>query len=213
MRWPQSVDESTNLDREKYLKQTKLINGYGVGIQKSAILLQSSRKIYVIRFIWEEIDKPISSTNGIWNTIFPQILASLLVTEASLKDDTLKIGFLICAMQWVSKISLDSCWQVRHSRKASKWCLMQSWCPMCVCLSARKLPWCPTLCDPMDCNLPGSSVHGILQARILEWVVMPSFRGSSQSRDWTQVSDVSCIGRWFIYHQPPSNHSCPPLWL
>ena len=65
MRWPQSVDESTNLDREKYLKQTKLINGYGVGIQKSAILLQSSRKIYVIRFIWEEIDKPISSTNGI----------------------------------------------------------------------------------------------------------------------------------------------------
>ena len=50
MRWPQSVDESTNLDREKYLKQTKLINGYGVGIQKSAILLQSSRKIYVISY-------------------------------------------------------------------------------------------------------------------------------------------------------------------
>ena len=41
---------------------------------------------------------------------------------------------------------------------------------------------CPTLCDPMDCRLPGSSVHRILQARILEWVVMPSSRGSSQSR-------------------------------
>ena len=39
---------------------------------------------------------------------------------------------------------------------------------------------CPTLCDPMDCNPPGSSVHGILQARILEWVTMPSSRGSSQ---------------------------------
>ena len=38
---------------------------------------------------------------------------------------------------------------------------------------------CPALCDPMDCSLPGSSVHGILQARILEWVAKPSSRGSS----------------------------------
>ena len=38
---------------------------------------------------------------------------------------------------------------------------------------------CPALCDPMDCSLPGSSVHGILQARLLEWVAMPSSRGSS----------------------------------
>ena len=38
---------------------------------------------------------------------------------------------------------------------------------------------CPTLCDPMDCSLPGSSVHGILQARKLEWVVISSSRGSS----------------------------------
>ena len=37
----------------------------------------------------------------------------------------------------------------------------------------KSLQSCPTLCDPMDCNLPGSSVHGILQARILEWVAMP----------------------------------------
>ena len=42
---------------------------------------------------------------------------------------------------------------------------------------------CPTLCNPMDCRPPGSSVHGILQARILEWVAMPSSRGSSQPRD------------------------------
>ena len=41
----------------------------------------------------------------------------------------------------------------------------------------------PTLCHPMDCNLPGSSVHGISHARILEWIAMPSTRGSSQSRD------------------------------
>ena len=45
-----------------------------------------------------------------------------------------------------------------------------------------------TFCDTMDCNPPGSSVHGILQARILEWVAIPFSRGSSQPRDWTQVS-------------------------
>ena len=48
---------------------------------------------------------------------------------------------------------------------------------------------------------PGSSVHGILQARILEWVAMPSSRRSSWPRDWTCVSRVSCIGRRVLYHQ------------
>ena len=47
---------------------------------------------------------------------------------------------------------------------------------------------CPALFDPMDCSLPGSSVQGILQARILERVAMPSSRGSSQPRDQSQVS-------------------------
>ena len=42
---------------------------------------------------------------------------------------------------------------------------------------------CPTLCDPMDCSPLGYSVHGVLQARMLEWVAMPSSRGSSQPRD------------------------------
>ena len=47
----------------------------------------------------------------------------------------------------------------------------------------------------------GSSVHEIFQARILEWVAMPSTRGSSQPRDQIQVSYVSCIGRWVLYHE------------
>ena len=50
---------------------------------------------------------------------------------------------------------------------------------------------CLTLCDPMDCSLPGSSVHGILQTWILEWVAMPSSRGSSWPMDWTQVSGIA----------------------
>ena len=56
---------------------------------------------------------------------------------------------------------------------------------------------CPILCDPMDCSLPGSPVHGVFQARILEWVVISSSRGSSQPRDQTCIC---CIGRWIPYH-------------
>ena len=52
-----------------------------------------------------------------------------------------------------------------------------------------------TLCDPMDCSLPGSTIHGIFQARILEWVAIPFSRRSSQPRDWTQVSHI--VGRRF----------------
>ena len=55
-----------------------------------------------------------------------------------------------------------------------------------------------TLRDPMDCSPPGSSVHGILQARRLEWVAMPFSRGSSQPRNQSHISGVSCIGRWVL---------------
>ena len=53
---------------------------------------------------------------------------------------------------------------------------------VCVCSDAQS---CPTLCDPMDCSPPGSSVHGIFQARRLEWVAISSSRGSFQPRDGT----------------------------
>ena len=52
-------------------------------------------------------------------------------------------------------------------------------------LPAQSLQLCLTLCDPMDCSPPGSSVHGILQSRILEWIAMPTSWGSSSSRDQT----------------------------
>ena len=54
---------------------------------------------------------------------------------------------------------------------------------------------CPTLCDPVDCSLPGSSLHGILQARILEWIAISFSRGSSRPRDRTPVSRIA--GRRF----------------
>ena len=66
---------------------------------------------------------------------------------------------------------------------------------------------CLTLCDPMDCSPSGSSVPGMLQARILEWVVIPFSRGSSWPRDWTWVS---CIAGRFLNHL---NHQGSPLGL
>ena len=60
---------------------------------------------------------------------------------------------------------------------------------------SEKWKSCPTLCDPMDCNLPGSSVQGILQARRLDWVAISFSRGSSQPRDQTQVSFIT--GKFF----------------
>ena len=72
-----------------------------------------------------------------------------------------------------------------------------------MCVHVKTLQLCPTLCNPMDCSLSGSSVHGILQARTLEWVAIPSSRGSSQPRDQTLVSCISYIGRHILYHSCP----------
>ena len=76
---------------------------------------------------------------------------------------------------------------------------------VCVCVCVCVCVWCtcthmhaqssPTLCDPMDYSPPGSSVHGISQARILERVAISSSRGASQPRDQTCISYVSCTGK------------------
>ena len=68
-------------------------------------------------------------------------------------------------------------------------------------MHAKSFQLCLTLCNPMNCSPPGSSVHEILQARILEWVTMLSSRGSSRPRDRTCVSYISCIGRWVLYYE------------
>ena len=59
---------------------------------------------------------------------------------------------------------------------------------------------CSTLCRPTDCRPLGSSVHGIFQARLLEWVAISYSRGSSEPRDQTRVSRISCTSRQILYH-------------
>ena len=97
------------------------------------------------------------------------------------------------------------CKRVRHDlmtktitkyRLQSRYFLLESrvkeWIS-CVCMPAESLQSCPTPCDPMDYSPPGSSVHRILQARILEWIAMPFCRRSSQPRDQTCTS---CLLPW-----------------
>ena len=71
-----------------------------------------------------------------------------------------------------------------------------------VCIHAKSLQSCPVLCAPMDCSPKGSSVHGILQARILEWVAMSSSRGSSQPRDQIHIYCGSCVAGGFFTTEP-----------
>ena len=72
---------------------------------------------------------------------------------------------------------------------------------MSICTHAKSHQLCLTLCDPMDYRMPGSSVHGILQARVLQWFGMPSSSGSFWPRDWTLISYVSRIGGQVLYHK------------
>ena len=70
--------------------------------------------------------------------------------------------------------------------------------PLCACGHAQPLQSCLTLCHPLDCSPPGSSIHGILQARILQWVAMPSSRGFSWPKGQTlRISYVSSTGKFF----------------
>ena len=92
-------------------------------------------------------------------------------------------------------------WPLDHFRNPSwRWLakiLQELWMAysiLCLCTQA-----CPTLFDPMDCSPPGSSVHGIFQARILEQVASSSFRAPSWPRDQTHVSYISCTGRQILF--------------
>ena len=110
-----------------------------------------------------------------------------------------------------------------HSFRGSSW--LNRWNPHLLCLlhwQACSLPLvpcesesevtqsCPTLCDPMDCSLPGSSIHGIFQARMLEWVNIPFCRGSSRPRDRTQVNPGLLHCRQTLYHLSQEGHVGSP---
>ena len=108
-----------------------------------------------------------------------------------------------CLLSWLSSL------QMANEGLHSLWESMGA--DSCNCSLIAKL-W--FFCDPVDWILPGSSAHGILQVRILEWVAVSFSRGSSSSRDWTHVS---CLAGRFFTTEPPgkpnSYHRSPLLYL
>ena len=102
----------------------------------------------------------------------------------------------------LSKISLRKAWLFILFQSNIFWTMQLFFLEHSVylyiaCMHAKS---CPTLLWPMDCSLPCSSVHGILQARIVEWVASSFSSGSSQPRDRTHISFVSCIVKEVFYH-------------
>ena len=135
----------------------------------------------------------------------PKTITTLLISYTPIKNKKLKRKKNVqiqctCLAYNTLHCSLGFCRIVTPERI---WCvlrMLEMGChchdgPLCVCVQL-----CLTLCDPMDCNLPGSSFHRIFQTRILEWVIISCFRTSSWTRDWTCVSCVSCTGRQILNH-------------
>ena len=115
--------------------------------------------------------------------------------------------------KWEPWLLILQMWNTKAQRSfATHWRTTQlDWVAhlsVCVCESLSHV-W---LCDPMDYRQPGSSVHGIFQARILEWDAISSSRGSSRLKDWICISCISCLGRWILYHCTTSKaHSLPEV--
>ena len=93
----------------------------------------------------------------------------------------------------LGSFTIQTCWKNEQHLAVSCWC--------CICRQDSQS--CLSLCDPVNCSPPGSSVSEILQAKILEWVAISSSRGSSPPGDWTHVSCISCTARWILYHWAP----------
>ena len=132
-------------------------------------------------------------------------------------QDWFPLGSLYSLLQFIpqhkqdffhSKIILNSIWKgsgpkrtkTIMPKKEREWTCGRKYSVSAA--AAKSLQLCLTLCDPIDGSPPGSSVHGILQARILEWVAIPFSRGCSQPRGWTQVS---CIAGIFFTPEPPGS--------
>ena len=106
-------------------------------------------------------------------------------------------------VKWITYISKSSLVSTRTGK---------SLLVFTTCMYAKLLQLCPTLCDPMDCSPACSSIQGILQVRILQWVAIPSSRGSSQPRGWTLISMSSALAGRFLPLVPPGKPQYWPQW-
>ena len=181
----------------KFLGWRSLV-GYSPGVTKSWTRLSDFTFLIRLEIIYSFV--PSSDSVNPWFLKLNSLLLKLatvvtVICNWTLINKTLKkLGFwpLIYSFTFLE----STFWLQFHSFInwiAPKICIMH--------LPARSLQLCPTLCDSVDHSPPGSSVHGILQARIVEWVVMPFSRVSFWSRNQTSISYISCFGRRVLYHE------------
>ena len=108
-----------------------------------------------------------------------------------------------------SSLLAPQLWFIRFHHRRIFHCVCRSlfycwWAFTYFLCSVAQSQSCLTLCYPMGCSLPGSSVHGIFQTRILGWVAIPFSKVSSQPQDQTWVSCVSCIDKWILFTTEPA---------
>ena len=122
----------------------------------------------------------------------------LLLSMATLFWEPTLCKWFICTVQF-SHYNIPSKWLFYSSLlfKYQKCLRILKYLCVCVCVCAKLLQSCLTLCDPIECSLPGSFVHGDSPGKHMEWVAVPSSRRSFHPRDWTPVSYI-CIGRRFF---------------
>ena len=147
----------------------------------SSVQLLSCVQLFVIP--WTAAYRPLLSIINSWS----------LFKLVSIESMMLSNHLILCHPLLLLPSNFPS---IRVS--SNEWLLCIRW-PSVLCWA----PSYPTLCDPIACSPPASSVCRIIQVRILEWFAISYSRGSSQLRDWTQVSHTSCIGRWIFTTAPP----------
>ena len=140
-----------------------------------------------LRHLQTEFWEWVNSSNTFWmSSRYQRPTVDLWDTKMN------KSWFLPCISSWSSRVKVKQ--TQKYITCTLKWSVSWDFSRNSVCAQS-----CPTLWDPMDCSLPGSSVHGIFQARLLDWVATSYSRGS-WPRDQTWVSCISCIGRHILYH-------------
>ena len=112
--------------------------------------------------------------------------------------------------RWPFSVTHMSCWAFGVLCVCV--CVCVCVCELCVCVWAEFLS-CVPLCHPVDCSPPGSSVHGLSQAKILKWVAISFSRGSSRPRDQTHISCISFIGRWIFFYPWTTREALDVLFL
>ena len=158
------------------------------------------------------------NTLVITNTLFQQHRRQLYTWTSPDGQYRNQNAYIICSWWWSSiqsaKTRLGADCGIEHEilivkcrRKLKKVGKITRSCRY----TAKSLQSCPTLCNPMDGSLPGSSVHGIFQARVLEWTAIAFSRGSSRPRDQTQVSLIVTDA---LSLEPPGKHcrECSSKW-